>query len=86
MDIYGKAIVTRIWLVGTALLLTGLLVFATGATVLAEPVGGVITTVAGGYLGEGVPATSASLRSPSGVAVDSQGNIFIADASNTKSI
>lgn len=44
---------------------------------------GVITTVAGngtyGYSGDGGPATSAMLRSPTGVAVDGSGNLFIAD-------
>ena len=46
----------------------------------------IITTVAGsgepGYSGDGGPATFATLNSPSGVAVDGQGNIFIADSSN----
>jgi uncharacterized protein (TIGR03437 family) len=43
---------------------------------------GVITTVAGGGssgLGDGGPATGAQLESPEGVAVDSAGNIYIAD-------
>src|SRR5205823_13906178 len=43
---------------------------------------GVITTVAGNgvpdFSGDGGPATSASLGSPTGVAVDITGNIFIA--------
>lgn len=47
---------------------------------------GVITTVAGngtsGYSGDGGPATSAQLFGPSSVAVDSTGNIFIADTGN----
>ncbi len=46
--------------------------------------GGNITTVAGngnfGFSGDGGPATSASLESPYGVAVDTAGNLFIADA------
>jgi sugar lactone lactonase YvrE len=49
---------------------------------------GVITTVAGsngwGYSGDGGAAASASLSSPSGVAVDGNGNIFIADAGNQR--
>ena len=47
---------------------------------------GVITTVAGngvrGYSGDGGPATSTSLHYPHGVAVDGQGNLFIADHGN----
>ena len=49
---------------------------------------GVITTVAGGgsylTLGDGGPATSASLRAPFDVAVDSAGNLFIADTRNNR--
>jgi hypothetical protein len=47
---------------------------------------GNITTVAGngtnGYSGDGGAANKASLNSPSGVAVDSYGNLFIADGYN----
>jgi sugar lactone lactonase YvrE len=47
---------------------------------------GVITTVAGdgtvGFSGDSGPATSASLAEPWGVAVDSSGNLFIADKNN----
>jgi uncharacterized protein (TIGR03437 family) len=47
---------------------------------------GVITTVAGngvsGYSGDNGPATSAELFGPSGVAVDSAGNLYIADTNN----
>jgi sugar lactone lactonase YvrE len=47
---------------------------------------GDISTVAGngtsGYTGNGGSATSAELASPEGVAVDSSGNIYIADISN----
>jgi len=50
--------------------------------------GGKITTVAGngqmGFGGDGGPATSAQLNNPGGVAVDSQGNIFIADTGNNR--
>ena len=47
---------------------------------------GNISTVAGtgniGFSGDGGPATSAMLLRPIGVAVDSSGNLFIADTSN----
>ena len=48
---------------------------------------GVITTVAGtgagGYTGDGGPATSAELNGPIQIAVDAAGNIYIADMDNS---
>ncbi|MGE0358418.1 MAG: FG-GAP-like repeat-containing protein [Burkholderiales bacterium] len=48
--------------------------------------GGTITTVAGngsfGFSGDGGPATAASLRTPTGLAVDSAGQLFISDWDN----
>ena len=49
---------------------------------------GIMNTVAGtgsqGFAGDGGPATSALLDSPVGVAVDSQGNIYIGDTHNNR--
>jgi uncharacterized protein (TIGR03437 family) len=48
--------------------------------------GGAITTLAGtglsGYSGDGGPAAAAQLTTPLGVAVDSSGNVYIADTGN----
>jgi uncharacterized protein (TIGR03437 family) len=50
-------------------------------------VGGTITTVAGngtaGYTGDGGPASGAELSSPTGLAVDSAGNVYVADSANS---
>ncbi|HEY8713171.1 MAG TPA: hypothetical protein VIM68_09870, partial [Thermoanaerobaculia bacterium] len=49
---------------------------------------GIITTVAGigpeGFSGDGGLATEAALATPGGVAVDANGNIYIADSSNDR--
>ena len=49
---------------------------------------GVMTTVAGtglqGFSGDGGPATNAALYRPSGIAFDSQGNLFISDSWNNR--
>jgi uncharacterized protein (TIGR03437 family) len=49
---------------------------------------GIITTVAGtgkfGSLGDGGPATSAQLNTPTGVALDSAGKLYVADSQNSR--
>ncbi len=49
---------------------------------------GTVATVAGmggsGYSGDGGPAVSAALNNPYGVAVDSSGNLYIADTNNRR--
>ena len=51
---------------------------------------GIISTIAGteyeygGYNGDGILATSAQLRYPTGVALDGSGNVYIADFSNNR--
>ena len=75
--------------------LTGVAVDTAGNVFVADPndnlvlrfsVNGTINVVAGNgvadFSGDGGPATSASLNFPEGVAVDSAGNLYIADNGN----
>ena len=60
----------------------------TGNSRIRKVSNGVITTVAGngtfGFSGDNGPATSAGLSTPFGVAVDSAGNVYIADTENSR--
>jgi hypothetical protein len=74
----------------------GVLVDATGNLFIADAnervrkvaTNGIITTVAGngtpGYSGDGGMATNAEFKNPAGVAMDSNGNLFIADELNNR--
>lgn len=56
--------------------------WAQGAGNMAEPAPGGISTLIGGWLGDGSLATSAALVNPNDVAIDTLGNLYIADAGN----
>jgi RHS repeat-associated protein len=65
----------------------GNLYLCSGNHILKVTPGGTITVVAGqtiggGLLGDGGPATAAMLYQPRGVAIDRQGNLYIADTNN----
>ena len=60
----------------------------TGATTTAPSGSGIITTYAGdgssGFSGDGGVATAAELNVPVGLAIDSDGNIYVSDQSNNR--
>jgi len=62
--------------------------FSSGNSVFILDGGGTLTLVAGnsraGFSGDGGPAVSAQLNSPQGLAVDSAGNVYIADSLNNR--
>ena len=66
-------------------IIAGLVVGASAMNVVLAAEGD-ITTVAGGFIGDGGPATRASLNGPWGVAVDGLGNLFIADIANQRTL
>jgi sugar lactone lactonase YvrE len=58
--------------------------FAAAACLAANAATPIVTTVAGGYVGDGKPATSASLAYPVAVARDASGNLYISDGSHCR--
>ncbi|HEV8146206.1 MAG TPA: hypothetical protein VGP79_07495, partial [Bryobacteraceae bacterium] len=72
--------------VGLALDAAGNLFFVDGSRVRKVTPGGIITKVAGGgsALGDGGPATAANLTTPRGLALDTAGNLYIADQFNRR--
>ena len=73
---------------GVALDGAGNLYIATGNRIRKVDAAGVITTVAGsgmgGFGGDGGPAATAQLNNPAGVALDGDGNLYIADLGNDR--
>jgi sugar lactone lactonase YvrE len=74
---------------GIAVDSTGILYIAdTDNNRIRKVTGGVIATVAGsgtqGFSGDNGPATSAKLALPTGIALDSNGNLYIADSDNNR--
>jgi uncharacterized protein (TIGR03437 family) len=67
---------------------SGNVYFSAGNAVFKSTPGGTLTVVAGnsraGFSGDGGPATAAQLNSPQGLAVDGQGNLYIADQVNNR--
>lgn len=51
---------------------------------LRELSAGVVKTIAGGYIGDGNPATSAALVLPENIAFDSAGNLFVAETAGNR--
>ena len=58
---------------------TAMLFVDTGNTRLRKLNGGVVTTFAGGFIGDGKPATAAAMDFPQGVAFDKSGNLYVAE-------
>lgn len=79
---------TGIGAVGVAVDSAGSVYIADGGLFIYKVSGGVIAIVAGsypfGFSGDGGQATSAKFTEPKGVAVDSTGNVFIADYYNSR--
>ncbi len=60
------------------------LCFLAAVRMIANGTTPIVTTVAGGFLGDGRPATSASFQLPVSVAHDARGNLYVADGYNCR--
>jgi hypothetical protein len=87
----GLADTTKIMAVDIALDNVGNVIFSDTYTNRVRKISmstGVISTIAGtgilGFSGDGGPATLATLHSPTGIAIDDTGNIYIADNNNNR--
>jgi NHL repeat len=73
---------------GVAVDKSGNVFFATGNRIRKIDPKGILSTVVGsgaaGVFGDGGPAISAQLNRPQGIAVDAEGNLYIADADNCR--
>jgi sugar lactone lactonase YvrE len=73
---------------GVAVEATGIFVADYANQCIREDTAGIVSTVAGNgigsYGGDGGPGTSAELNNPTGVALDSSGNLYIADSVNNR--
>ena len=62
-------------------------VYFTASNAVYKMSGGTVTLLAGtgrvGYAGDGGPATQAQFNNPQGIAVDSSGNVYVADTGNS---
>jgi hypothetical protein len=73
---------TSVWVTSSGVLY----IADTGNNRIRKVMNGVVTTVGGngqsGYSGDGGPATSAKLKSPTSIVVDSTGNLYFSDTGN----
>lgn len=85
----GPAYLAQVWYpTGVAVDGSGNLYIADNQHIRKVTVDGIITTIAGtgssGYSGDNGPATSAQVNIPHSIAVDGNGNLFIADTYNNR--
>ena len=83
----GKALLSSLFFSPTGLLFNSagnLLVADTLNQRVRKAAGGVLKTIAGGFIGDGHAATSAALVSPEAIVFEQSGNYYIADAAGNR--